>query len=101
MNCPREVAEVLLGILNEGILRIRMYGWANDSSRCAVEADHLHNLPMLLTRYSPELLWYYWNVERPSYLSHGEQNGHGEFQRLWERLGPLVPAERDAGRPRS
>ncbi len=52
MNCPPEVAEILLEILQNGLLRIRMLGWSDAGHRCAIEADHLHNLPHLLTHFS-------------------------------------------------
>jgi hypothetical protein len=36
----------------------------------AVEADHIHNLPTLIENYSPELLRYYWDAERVSFMSN-------------------------------
>lgn len=56
---------------------------------CANEADHLHNLPSLLSNYSPGLLRDYWEVERPAYCNRGD--GHPEaFAPAWERLQHLL-----------
>jgi hypothetical protein len=93
MNCPPEIAEILLEILRLGLLRIRLMGWGGDSGRCAVEADHLHNLPALLTNFSPDLLRYYWEAERPGFLSQSENNSLGGFEELWNRLAPFVARE--------
>src|SRR5690242_16044628 len=60
MTCPPGVAEIVLEILTMGLLRIRMAGWSGEGRICASEADHLHNLPELLSAYSPERLSYYW-----------------------------------------
>lgn len=98
MTCPPILANTLLAILTEGLLRCRQAGWANDPGRCAVEADHLHNLPSLLREYSPDLLRYYWDVERPAYIRAVDASGIGTagFEHLWEQLrehverGPIV-----------
>jgi hypothetical protein len=59
MSCPPTTAEVLLRILQTGLLRIRNRSWENEANACGYEADHLHNLPSLLSDYSPERLIYY------------------------------------------
>jgi hypothetical protein len=91
MNCPPEVAEVLLEILSIGLLRIRAAGWSKNPSRCAIEADHLHNLPALLDNYSLERLKYYWEAEKPGFerqLSPGDLG----FQSAWSRLESILSA---------
>jgi len=93
MNCPTEVAEIVLGILQTGLLRIRGGGWANNARRCAVEADHLHNLPSLLANFNPDLLRYYWEVERIAYLTGAEPRSAGAFEAYWSRLEPIVASE--------
>src|SRR5207248_763300 len=45
MQCPPEIVEIVAHILQVGLVRIRALGWQNNAGRCAVEADHLHNLP--------------------------------------------------------
>jgi hypothetical protein len=50
-NCPAEVADAITSILRESILLIRMAGNGEDADCCAVEANHIHNLPALLRCY--------------------------------------------------
>lgn len=97
MKCPPEIAEILLAILQTGLLRIRALAWSDDSRRCAVEADHLHNLPSLLTNYSVDLLQYYWNVERTSFMSQNAEEEAPGFEPHWKRLESYVVGERVAG----
>jgi hypothetical protein len=92
MNCPSEVSEIIIEIVQTGILMIRDAGWSGDAGRCALEADHIHNLPTLLKNYSPELLKSYWDVEKPSYLMRlpaSEMSGT-LFEMLWQRLSCYV-----------
>jgi hypothetical protein len=86
MNCPAEVADILLEILGQGVLQARAAGWSGDADRAAVEADHVHNLPGLVAHYSPARLRYYWEAERPSYLARATPERAAPFQPLWERL---------------
>ena len=86
MNCPSEIAEIVLEILRVGLLRVRAVGWCGDGRRCAVEADHLHNLPTLLARFSADLLRFYWEVERPAFLSQSESDACQAFEPLWTHL---------------
>jgi hypothetical protein len=90
MQCPPEIAEVLLEIIYWGLLRIRTY---SNARRSQVEADHLHNLPELLTKYSPANLDYYWTVERPIYIARSMDASHNEP--MWERLAKLLPASKN------
>ena len=50
-NCPLDLADALTSILRESILLIRMAGNGDDADYCAVEANHIHNLPSLLRCY--------------------------------------------------
>ena len=92
MSCPPEIAEIILEILQTGLLGIRALGWSGNSAGCASEADHLHNLPRLLSDFSPELLRYYWEVERPAYCSRGEGNP-AAFASAWQRLQAQLERE--------
>jgi hypothetical protein len=89
MNCPQAVADTLLEIIRVALLRIRHLGWGNKPEECAREADHIHNLPALLRNYSPELLQYYWEVERPSFIESAAAD-LGSFDLLWSKLGDQV-----------
>ena len=53
MVCPPEIAEILLGIIEWGLIDIRVLGWDGHADRCAVEEDHIHNLPRLLADNRP------------------------------------------------
>jgi hypothetical protein len=91
MKCPPDVAEVLAEILYWALLRIRGSGFAGDARRCALEADHVHNLPGLIQNYSPDLLLYYWKLERPSFVRQVEESR--VFDEPWIRLEVLVERE--------
>jgi hypothetical protein len=98
MTCPPDVARVILQILQVAVLRIRTAGWAGDGARCAVEADHVHNLPALLIDYSDELLRFYQEVERPSFMKRCGPNDLMGYESLWAELAELVSA-RGSARP--
>jgi hypothetical protein len=92
MNCPPEIAEIILELLQTALLRIRAQGWAGNSARCAVEADHVHNLPDLLSNFSAEKLHFYWDVECPALVREiGADESRG-YQELWDRLSVYVNA---------
>ena len=86
MQCPPEIAELVHDTLRIGILRIRSNGWSQNPERCAIEADHLHNLPALLNDYRPELLDYYLRVERMNFRAKSVSEDIVCFQPLWDAL---------------
>jgi hypothetical protein len=87
MQCPPEIAEIMCAILRTGLLRIRALG---DADRCALEADHLHNLPGLLANYKPELLDYYWQVERVGFVARSTPEDVQGFEPSWRALAKHV-----------
>src|ERR1051326_7351653 len=66
----QQITGVIAEVIAIGILRIRSAGWAGDAALCAIEADHIHNLPHLLQHFSDDLLKFYWEIERPAYERH-------------------------------
>src|SRR5690348_11126102 len=90
MPCPSEIAEILLDILKLGILRARAAGWSNDARRCALEADHIHNLPALLRNFSSDQLAYYWDTERPAFIHQSPPADLASFEPLWDKLRGYV-----------
>src|SRR5262245_57429376 len=94
MSCPPEIADILLNILESGLLTIRVLGWNGEADRCAVEADHLHNLPSLLADYRPEKLLYYWDVQRTIYIEESPPEYQPVWEALWRRLESHVAATR-------
>lgn len=95
MQCPSEITEILTEILTTGLLRVRALDTRQNGSRCAVEADHLHNLPALLANYKPELLDFYWRVERPAFIRHSAREEIAGFERLWTALAEHVGVRDD------
>jgi hypothetical protein len=95
MRCPSETAEIITGILRTGLLHIRALGFNGAAERCAIEADHLHNLPSLLMDYDPKLLDYYWRVERIAYIKHSSREDAAGFEALWIALGEHIGSATD------
>ena len=88
--CPNNIADVILRILQTGVVEARSAGWSKDADLGAAQADHIHNLPDLLRRYSPRKLKYYWERERPLFISR--MGGQPlMFEELWAELESLVP----------
>ncbi len=94
MNCPNDIADILLEILENGTAYARAAGWSGDAERAVVEADHIHNLPYLIRNFSLSSLYYYWNVQRKHFIGKTDDRMLAMYQPLWERLEPFVPAER-------
>jgi hypothetical protein len=86
MTCPPPIATSLLAILQHGILCARAAGWSGEAERCAIETDHIHNLPELIENYSPERLRYYWDAERRSFMSNCSADELASWLPLWQRL---------------
>ena len=91
MNDKNELKTVLLNILRIGILRIRALGNEGLGEQCSVEADHLHNLPMLVQSLHLEELLHYYNIERVGFLRRTTSNAD-EFKPQWEQLARLIGA---------
>lgn len=90
MPCPPEIAEIVCEILRTGLLRIRALGWDRNPERCAIEADHLHNLPALIASFDPARLGYYWDAERVSFIKQSKPEDVGVFEPLWKSLAKHV-----------
>ena len=90
MLCPAPIADILIEIIARGILRIRAFGGMGDARRCVYESDHIHNLPALLHDYSPQLLEFYWQTERPLLIKQVSEDECRAFSPLWDRLGKAM-----------
>src|SRR5262245_23313282 len=86
MNDSSDIADILQEILTIGLHRIRALAWSGDAKRCAIEADHIHNLPHLVTHGNREELAYYWKVERASYINQTDAKQLAVWEPLWRRL---------------
>lgn len=83
-----------------GLLRIRAMEGSQKHQRCAIEADHVHNLPNLLVNYEPELLDYYWNAERVFFVQRSTDVSTAAFEPLWSDLEELMGSGTVAGAKR-
>ena len=87
MECPDEIAPLLLRITGIGLMNIRGRAWQGGAERCAIEADHVHNLPGLLADFTQSGLRYYMDVFRPEYLRQVDSTGGaGLFEPIWKSL---------------
>ena len=97
MNNDDDIQGVLLDLLKLGLLRIRALGSAGDAESCGVEADHIHNLPMLIRSFSWERLLYYYNIERTGFASRTTCN-LDEFRSLWDKLDKMIQSQSNSNR---
>jgi hypothetical protein len=88
-KCPKEIIEAVTEILYIAILRIRNVG-NRDTKFCSKEADHIHNLPHLIKNYKKELLKYYLDIERPSYINHSLAIDIISFEPSWKKLEAIL-----------
>lgn len=100
MSDSSSINDILQELLTTGLLRIRSLAWSRDSDRCAIEADHIHNLPHLLVHGDPDALAHYWEVERTSYIDQTEPDQLPIWEPLWKRLQPHVEAMTTSGTTR-
>jgi hypothetical protein len=68
LGYPADVREALAQILEIACLSIRVAARKGDARYCAIEADHIHNLPALLRKFDATKLKYYLDVTRPIYV---------------------------------
>ncbi len=89
MRVNDEIKTILLDILRIGLLRVRALAWSGQAEACAVEADHLHDLPGIIDSGHWDLLLSYYEVEKPAFLGQ-TTSGVDEFISLWDRLDKLI-----------
>ena len=92
-----QVLVALMDILRISLLRIRMLGWNGKPDRCAIEADHVHNIPELVSRFSPSLLGFYWETERPAYIAQSTADEIQPFKDAWSVLQLYLVCEHEDG----
>lgn len=81
-----EVKTAVANILKQALLRIRIEASVASNKSCEIEADHVHNLPDLLINYSDELLKFYYDIERTSYLRECKENYPSQYDGDWNTL---------------
>jgi hypothetical protein len=90
---PAEVRQALAQILEIACLAIRVAARNGDAQYCAIEANHVHNLPSLLRTFEPRKLKYYLDVTRAQYVEAlGQFPGAtaDPYKALWARLERYV-----------
>jgi hypothetical protein len=88
MTSEEDVRRLLLNLLRTGLLRIRAFAWEDQADRCAIEADHIHNLPDLVRSPRLELLVYYFDHERHAFMTRVPDSD--AFEPDWLRLGEII-----------
>jgi hypothetical protein len=78
------VKKAIASILKRGILATISAIQSNKTEAAIAEAYHAHNLPHLLLCFSPELLRYYWKVERPDYIGKTKREFYQSHEEDWE-----------------
>jgi|SRR5579859_1132496 len=100
MRCPDEVAGCLSRIVSVALVNVRGFGFTQgDARRCAIEADHVHNLPGLIVNFSMGALRYYYDVARPEYIRQltKDKGTLLMFQPLWDELEAYLNTQTGAG----
>ncbi len=77
--------DLYLKILYYALLNIRGLGKMGRGSECAIEADHVHNIPELLATEDPGRQTHYWDIERTLYLK-SKSEFKSAFHLLWKEM---------------
>jgi hypothetical protein len=93
MASEKHTTDILLSILEIGLLRIRALGAAGRSEECQKEADHLHNIPSLVRSFDWDRLLYYCDSERTAFLATTSCSTE-QFGAAWEELMHAIPGDR-------
>jgi hypothetical protein len=88
MSNEEKIRSLLLNLLRTGVLRIRAFAHEDLADRCAIEADHIHNLPDLIRNPRLELLTYYFDCERRAFIKRAPNSD--AFEPDWLRLGEII-----------
>jgi hypothetical protein len=94
MERTRNLDELLKSMLRHGLLLIRASGLRGEPGLCELEADHLHNLPTLLSSETAAELLHYWDVERPAYIDRSPESHRASWELYWSALEPHVAQAR-------
>jgi hypothetical protein len=96
---PTSKLELYVQLLEKALLNMRMHANRGDCAACAVEVDHVHNLPELIrlvlkgdTTGARRAEMYYWNTERLAYVRNRSGASSLPFEPLWQDLARYVEA---------
>ncbi len=82
----RHIHGLYLQVLRTAVLNIRLLGEQGRAKQCAIEADHVHNIPELLQTGNPGMEQYYWDVERTNCLRQADPVLASIFKPLWDQI---------------
>lgn len=83
---PEKRRRVYLQILERALLNIRGHANRGNSTQCALEADHVHNIPQMLIDDNEKEEVHYWNTMRAGYLRDSDPEITTIFNELWREL---------------
>ena len=66
--------DIYVQILHLGLLALRNAAQSGNASHCAIEADHLQNIPSLIGETDEHRHARYLNSERVDYLEHADRS---------------------------
>lgn len=94
MNLPTDIQDILLTIIETGVIRIRAFLLNDKVAAYITEADHIHNLPTLVKDFKLELLAYYLNTEVPIYVEKSDCKIPESMYLHWQKLADFVKQAR-------
>jgi hypothetical protein len=85
IEIPDDVRDALLKILYHTLLKIRA---AQNTELTYLLSDHAHNIPSLISSYTPGTFRYYWEIERAEFIRAMDRLGQpfDSFQTHWAIL---------------
>lgn len=82
--------DIYCDILHNELIMIRVAGWQGNAEYCARHADHIHNIPTILTKMDCETVHeWYWNEER----GRVGEDKDTYLQELWDELAEATERE--------
>lgn len=91
--------QIYVQILDFGLLRLRDSACGGHIQYCAIEAEHLHNIPSLIGETNELRHQYYFEKERTYYLERVDRSIPGieftlrRYEELWQQLAGLIGDE--------
>jgi hypothetical protein len=88
-----EITACLLEIIRIGLLNIRILAAAGRMRECAIEADHLHNIPETILSNNIELVIAYMDFDRTTFMAACTSSSQ-QFMPFWERIATRIHARK-------
>jgi hypothetical protein len=88
--------QIYVQILHFGLLRLRDAACGGHVQYCAIEAEHLHNIPSLIDESNELRHQSYFEKERSYYLERVDRSIPGvdftlrRYEELWQQLAELI-----------